>query len=143
MSDLCVEMNLITILFVDSHPLIQKAWHFLFGQDARFELVGTCETGERAIELTKTLSPDIVIIDTNLKGMSGMEATRKILKDGPDVKVIGLSFDIRHESAMKLIQNGAKGCLTKISSPEEIFKTIIEVQKGETYICKEISTLLF
>jgi DNA-binding NarL/FixJ family response regulator len=131
-------MNQITILFVDKHPQIRKAWDFLIGQDSRFKVVATCERGEIAIELAKRLNPDIVIIDTNLPGMSGLEATRLIAKNFPKIKVIGLSYNTQEDTAHKIILSGAMGCLSKMSYPDEIFKTILEVQNGVTYICKEM-----
>jgi DNA-binding NarL/FixJ family response regulator len=132
-------MDQITVLFVDDHPLIRKAWDFILAQDSRFKLIGECESGEIAIELSKQLNPDVVIMDIRLPGMNGIETTRLIKKNSPDVKVIGLSFDIRPENAQKMMQSGATGYLTKISSPDEIFRAIIEVKKGRTYICQEMA----
>jgi DNA-binding NarL/FixJ family response regulator len=131
-------MNQINILFVDKHPQIRKAWDFLLGQDSRFKVVAACERGEIAIELSKRLNPDIVIIDTNLSGMSGLDATRLIVKNFPQIKVIGLSYNNQEDTAHKIILSGAMGCISKMSYPEEIFKTILEVYKGRTYICKEM-----
>ncbi len=79
-------MNQITILFVDDHPLIRKAWEFFLKQDPRFILIGSCENGEEAIELSKELCPDIVIMDIRLRGMSGIEATQMIRDNCPAVK---------------------------------------------------------
>jgi DNA-binding NarL/FixJ family response regulator len=133
-------MDQITVLFVDDHPLIRKAWDFILAQDSRFKLIGECESGETAIELSKQLNPDVVIMDIRLPGMSGIETTRLLKKNSPDIKVIGLSFDIRPENAQKMMQSGATGYLTKISSPDEIFRAIIEVQMGGTYICQEMAS---
>lgn len=134
-------MNQISILFVDKHPLIRKAWDFLLKQSERFKLLAACESGEIAIELSKKLNPDIVIIDTCLEGMSGLEATQLITRNSPSVKVIGLSYDTHADIAYKIILSGAMGCLSKMSYPEEIFRTIIEVQNGITYICKEMRSI--
>ncbi len=135
-------MNQITILFVDDHPLIRKAWEFFLKQDSRFILIGTCENGEEAIELSKELCPDIVIMDIRLRGMSGIEATQMIRGNCPAVKIIGLSFHLIPDYAEKMIQSGAMGYLSKISAPDEIYKAILEVYQGRTYICKEVSDLL-
>lgn len=111
-------------------------------QDSRFILIGTCENGEEAIELSKELCPDIVIMDIRLRGMSGIEATQMIRGNCPAVKIIGLSFHLIPDYAEKMIQSGAMGYLSKISAPDEIYKAILEVYQGRTYICKEVSDLL-
>jgi two-component system invasion response regulator UvrY len=131
-------MNQITILFVDDHPLIRKAWEFVLNQDSRFKLVGTCDSGEAAIELSKELCPDVVIMDIRMRGIGGIEATQLIRKNCPVVKIIGLSFHVLPEYVEKIIESGAMGYLTKISPPDEIFKAIIEVYNGRPYISQEV-----
>jgi two-component system invasion response regulator UvrY len=135
-------MNSITILFVDDHPLIRKAWLFLLKQDPRFKVIAECDSGEMAIELTHQLCPDIVIMDIRLQGMNGIEATRRIRKSCSKTKIIGLSFHSLPENVQEIIQNGAAGYLTKFSPPEEIFKAIIEVFRGNSYICEEMADKL-
>src|SRR5450755_843558 len=137
-----LKMKQITILFVDDHPLIRKAWDFLLRQDARFKLIGVCDSGEMAIEVSKKLCPDIVIMDIKMRGMSGIEATQLIRENCPAAKIIGLSFHIQQDYAEKMMQNGAMGYLSKISPPDEIYKAIIEVQQGRTYICEEVANEL-
>ena len=132
-------MKPITIIFVDDHPLIRKAWAFILKNDPRFRLLATCESGEEAIEKSKQLCPDVVIMDIRLRGISGVEATRLIRENCPGTKIIGLSFHSQPHQAQEIIENGAMGYLTKLSNPEEIFKAILEVQQGRSYICKEMS----
>jgi DNA-binding NarL/FixJ family response regulator len=140
MTHFCIIMNQITIVFVDRNPLVRKAWDFIMRQDARFKMLATCENGEAAIELSKILNPDILIADTNLPGMSWVEITRMITKNFPETKMIGLSYNIEEETAHRIILSGAMGCLSKMSYPDEIFKAIVQVYKGETYICKDMRT---
>ena len=135
-------MDQITILFVDDHPLIRKAWAFILKQDSRFKLIAECESGEEAIEVSRRLCPDVVIMDIRLRGMSGIEATERIRKNCPDSKIIGLSFHIMPEYARRIMRSGAMGYLTKDSAPWEIFKAIIEVHNGNPYICEEMADML-
>ena len=132
-------MSQITILFVDDHPLIRKAWAFLLSQDSRFKLIAECESGEMAVELAKQLYPDIIIMDIRLRGMSGIEATQLIKESCPKTKIIGLSFHHLPEFPKKIMHSGAMGYLSKTSPPEEIFKAIIEVQKGGSYVCEAMA----
>jgi DNA-binding NarL/FixJ family response regulator len=132
-------MKPITIIFVDDHPLIRKAWTFILKHDPRFKLIAACESGEEAIEKSRQLCPDVVIMDIRLKGISGIEATRLISRNCPGTKIIGLSFHSHADHAQEIIENGAMGYLTKLANPEEIFKAILDVHQGKTYICKEMA----
>jgi DNA-binding NarL/FixJ family response regulator len=135
-------MKEIKVLLVEDHPLIRKAWKFLLNQDPRFHVVADCETGEDAIELVAILQPEIIIIDMNLKGITALETTEKIIELYPGTKIIGLSYHVLPEYAWKMIQQGAMGYLTRCSPPAEIYKTILEVYEGNFYICKEMSDCL-
>jgi len=132
-------MKPITIIFVDDHPLIRKAWAFILKHDARFNLIASCESGEEAIEKCGHLCPDVVIMDIRLKGISGIEATKLIRANSPATKIIGLSFHSQAHHAQEIIENGAMGYLTKLSNPEEIFRAILEVQQGKSYVCREMA----
>ena len=131
-------MKPITIIFVDDHPLIRKAWAFVLKQDRRFKLVAECESGEEAIEKSSQLCPDIIIMDIRMRGISGIEATKLIHRNCPESKIIGLSFHTLPEYAQEIIRSGAMGFLTKLSHPDEIFKAIIEVHNGNRYICQDM-----
>ena len=133
-----VKMSQITILLVEDHPLIRKAWEFILNQDTRFRVIGRCDSGEEAVELFKELSPQVVIMDICLPGMNGIEATQQIRNHAPDARIIGLSFHIQLGYVQQMMQHGAMGYLTKIAEPREIFKAITEVQSGRTYICDDI-----
>jgi DNA-binding NarL/FixJ family response regulator len=131
-------MRKITVLIVDDHPLIRKAWGFTINQDSRFKVVGEIESGEAAVEVVKQLCPDIVIMDICLTGISGIEATQLIRMNCPNSKIIGLSFHINLDFVHEMMQRGAMGYLTKNASIDEIFKAILEVSSGRTYICQEV-----
>lgn len=132
------KMSQITILLVEDHPLIRKAWEFILNQDTRFRVIGQCDNGEEAVELFRELSPHVVIMDICLPRMSGIEATQQIRNHAPDARIIGLSFHVQLGYVQQMMQHGAMGYLTKISEPQEIFKAITEVQGGRTYICDDI-----
>jgi DNA-binding NarL/FixJ family response regulator len=132
-------MNPITVLLVDDHPLIRKAWAFLLTQNPRFRLIAECESGELAVELSKQLCPNIVIMDIRMKGISGIEATQMIRKSCPDSKIIGLSFHDQPDLPQQIIEQGARGYLSKSSAPDEIYKAIVEVHEGRIYICQEMA----
>lgn len=135
-------MEKITILIADDHTLVRETWSFILNTDERFKVVAECGSGEEAVEQARQLRPDVVIMDINLPGMNGIEATQLIRKYSPATKILGVSLHTQPTYARKMIQKGAMGYVTKNSSREEMFKAITEVQQGRRYICEEIKNIL-
>jgi len=135
-------MKKITILIADDHKLVRQTWEFIFNRDERFQVIAECATGEEAIEISRELRPDVVIMDINLPGISGLEATLQIRKFSPGSKIIAVSMHTQPSYAKAIIRNGASGYVTKTSSREEMIKAIIEVYAGHKYICDEIKNIL-
>lgn len=135
-------MEKITILIADDHTLVRETWSFILNTDERFQVIAECGSGEEAVELAKQLRPDVVIMDINLPGMNGIEATHLIRKFSPASRILGVSLHTQPTYARKMIQKGAMGYVTKNSSREEMFKAIIEIQAGRRYICDEIKNIL-
>lgn len=132
----------ISILIADDHTLVRETWSFILNTDPRFTVVAESGSGEEAVEMAKNLRPNIVIMDINLPGMNGIEATQLIRKYSPGSKVLGVSLHTQPTYARKMIQKGAMGYVTKNSSREEMFKAIMEVNSGKKYICDEIKNIL-
>ncbi|MER3470594.1 MAG: DNA-binding response regulator [Chitinophagaceae bacterium] len=135
-------MDKITILIADDHTLVRETWSFILNTDPCFSVVAECGNGEEAIEMAKKLHPNVVIMDINLPGMSGIEATQHIRKFSPASKILGVSLHTQPSYARKMIQKGASGYVTKNSSREEMFKAIMEIHGGKKYICDEIKNIL-
>lgn len=135
-------MEKITILIADDHTLVRETWSFILNTDERFKVVAESGSGEEAVELAKQLRPNIVIMDINLPGMNGIEATQLIRKFSPASRILGVSLHTQPTYARKMIQKGAMGYVTKNSSREEMFRAITEIQSGRRYICDEIKNIL-
>jgi DNA-binding NarL/FixJ family response regulator len=135
-------MEQISILITEDHTLIREAWATIFNSDPRFKVVAETGNAEEAIELSKQLKPDIVIMDINLPGMNGMEAIPLIRKFSPGSKVLGVSLHTQPTYARKMMQEGAMGYVTKNSTKEEMFKGVMEVHSNHKFICEEIKTIL-
>lgn len=135
-------MEKITILIADDHTLVRETWSFILNTDERFKVIGECGSGEEAVEQAKQLRPNIVIMDINLPGINGIEATQQIRKYSPASRILGVSLHTQPTYARKMIQKGAMGYVTKNSSREEMFKAITEIQAGRRYICEEIKNIL-
>lgn len=135
-------MDKITILIADDHTLVRETWSFILNTDPRFTVVAESGSGEEAVELAKKLRPNIVIMDINLPGINGIEATQQIRKFSPGSRILGVSLHTQPTYARKMMQKGAMGYVTKNSSREEMFKAILEIQGGKKYICDEIKNIL-
>ncbi|MEI6950175.1 response regulator transcription factor [Paraflavisolibacter sp. H34] len=135
-------MEKITILITDDHTLVRETWSFILNTDPRFTVVAESGSGEEAVELAKKLRPNIVIMDINLPGMNGIEATQLIRKFSPASKILGVSLHTQPTYARKMMQKGAMGYVTKNSSREEMFKAILEINSGRKYVCDEIKNIL-
>jgi two-component system invasion response regulator UvrY len=135
-------MEKITILIADDHTLVRQTWGFVVNTDNRFKVIAECASGEEAIELSRQLRPNVVIMDINLPGINGIEATRQIRKFSPSSKILGVSMHSQPAFVRTMMQKGALGYVTKNSSKEEMFTAITEVHAGRKYICSEIKNIL-
>lgn len=135
-------MKQITILLTDDHTLVREAWGFTLNSDSRFKVIAEASSAEEALELVPKFRPEIIIMDINLPGMNGIEAVKKLLQCAPASKILGVSLHTQPAYARRMMQEGAIGYLTKSSSREELFKSILEVQNGRKYVCLEIKNNL-
>jgi DNA-binding NarL/FixJ family response regulator len=135
-------MEKITILIADDHTLVRECWSYVLNDDPRFKVVAESKTGEEAVEMAKNLRPNVVIMDINLPGIDGIEATQLIRKFSPGSKILGVSLHTQPAYARKMMQKGAMGYITKNSSCEEMFKAIIEIHNQRKYVCEEIKNIL-
>jgi DNA-binding NarL/FixJ family response regulator len=131
-------MEKISILIADDHKLIRETWRFILNSDSRFEVLADCADSEEAVNMARSLKPNIVLMDINMAPLSGFEATEKIRKVSPLSKIIGVSMHSQPAYAKKMLQVGARGYVTKNSSKEEMFRAILEVHNENRYICDEI-----
>lgn len=114
----------------------------MLGNDPRFEVLGDFGDPELAIEKTKSLQPNIVLMDINMAPITGFDATEQIRRFSPHTKIIGVSMHSQPAYARKMLQVGAHGYVTKNSSKDEMVKAILEVHKGNRYICDEVRNII-
>jgi PAS domain S-box-containing protein len=120
----------IRILVVDDHAVVRESFVQLLNSEADIEVVGVAADGEEAIERTHQLNPDIVTMDVNMRGMSGIEATKRIHAELPQVRVIGLSMFEESGIAESMRQAGAVDYLTKSSPAQILIETIRAVARA-------------
>lgn len=132
----------IKIFIVDDHTLLRQALKIALEASPRFSIVGEAGSGEEALEMVEKLRPDVITMDINLTGINGIEATRRIRKILPGGKILGLSQHTQPSYALKMMQAGASGYVTKTSSKDEMVMAINEIQQGKNYLCAEIKNNL-
>ena len=135
-------MGKIRILLADDHPLIRSGIATLLQSYKDFEIVGEAQDGEEAVEKTKVLKPDVLIIDLSMPKLSGTEATGIITKKHPDVKVLVLTMHENEEYVYQILKSGAGGYVLKSAGKEELSAAIRAVAKGEKFFSPRVSEIM-
>ena len=130
---------MIKVLIVDDHQMVRFGTRRLLEDESGLQIVGEASSGEEAIEAVDALNPQVVLMDVQMPGIGGLEATRRCLRIAPDVKVIALSMHDGEPFPSKLFEAGAKGYVSKRSGPEELILAIRKVMAGQRYISTDIA----
>lgn len=133
---------MIRLLLVDDHHLVRSGLRRLLDEQRDFEVVAEAGTGEEALELARTHEIDVVLMDINMPGMGGLEATRRVLDLGRDIKVIAVSMYQEEPYPSRLLEAGAVGYLSKDSAAEEVVTAVRQVAAGKSYVAASIASKL-
>lgn len=131
-----------TVLLVDDQSIILDGIEALLAPIGQVEVVGRASNGVEAVAVAKDLKPDLVIMDVNMPGMDGIEATRHVLKVCPATRVLVLSMYGHKEFVLELLDAGASGYLLKNAGKAELIAALNTVMQGGRYLAKEIAPLL-
>jgi DNA-binding NarL/FixJ family response regulator len=130
------------ILVADHHRIVREAICSLLQNEDHFEIAGQAGDGRNAMTLAQELQPDVMIIETSMPNLNGIEATRKITPEWPKIKVIALSSHSDRRSVCEMLKAGASGYLPKTCGFEELVCAIRNVILGRTYLSSQISVLV-
>ena len=133
---------MITVLLVDDHDLVRAGVKSLLSDLSDIKVIGEASSGEEALRIAREKRPHVVLMDVRMPGIGGLEATRKLLRADPDVKIIALTVCGEEPFPSKLLQAGAAGYLTKGSGIEEMVQAIHSVHSGKRYISPEVAQQL-
>lgn len=129
------------ILIVDDHPVFRFGLKALLDTLPDLEVVGEVEEGEAALSAVAQLSPDIILMDVNMPGLNGIEATRRILQADPKIAILIVTmFD--NDAVFDAMQAGARGYLLKGAHPEETIRAIQAVTNGESIFSPKVAERL-
>lgn len=132
----------IKILLADDHTIVRHGLNRSLQQQTDMEVVGQAKDGLSAIQLVRELSPDIVIMDISMPDINGMDATREIMHDFPNTKVIALSMHSAKRFVREMFKAGAVGYVLKDCEFEELEDAIRTVMEDKSYVSPEITDVL-
>lgn len=132
-------MKKIKLIIVDDHKVVRAGIRLLFQTDKEVNIVGETENGEKAIELVKKLHPDVVITDVSMPNMSGIQLTKKLKEEHPNVKVLIISMHNDDDYIIDALEAGAMGYVTKDSNDDEIINAVHSISNDKMYYGSSIS----
>ncbi len=127
-------MNVIRVLMVDDHRMFLQGLAALITTEPDIEVVGQCANGQEAVTAVVQLEPDVVLMDVNMPILDGVAATRQILAQRPQTRVIILSMNQEDSQVFQAIKNGARGYLLKDADRADVVRAIRAVAHGEAII---------
>ena len=130
---------MIKVYLVDDHELVRTGIRHILEDVRGFQVVGEAVSGEQAVQWCRENQPDVILMDMNMPGIGGLEATKKIIRYNPDAKIIVLTVQTETPFPLKVMQAGAVGYLTKCSASDEMINAIKAVSCGQRYISPEIA----
>lgn len=132
----------IRVVIVDDHKLFSQGLVALLNSEPDLVVVGEAYNGLKAVDMVLELLPNIVLMDISLPGLSGMEATRKIVAEAPAVKVLVISMHCNREYVKKMMSVGASGYISKEGNIHELLRAIRAVAEGKAYLCPRIAGIM-
>lgn len=135
-------MDKIKLLIADDHSIHQHGLCSAFEMEKEILWVKKAKSGHEAVELCKTYFPHVVIMDISMPELNGIEATKRILKENPGIKVIALSMHIEKVYINGMLNAGASGYILKSCSFRELMTGIQTVLDDRTYFCREVKSMI-
>jgi DNA-binding NarL/FixJ family response regulator len=127
------------VVLADEHSLVRQGLSLLLSSDPELEVVGEAGDGLQAVELARTLRPDVAVLDVLLPLLNGAEASKRIAKVSPDTRVLGMSGFSDALYVREMMRAGALGCLLKQQDQEDFVEAVRSVARGKRYVSPKIS----
>ena len=132
----------ISIVVVDDHPLFRKGVADLIAMDPLLKLIGEAASGEEGLKLALEITPDIVLLDLNMRGMDGLATLKALKEQGYGGYVVMLTVSDSESDIIDALRSGADGYLLKDMEPEEVLESIRAAASGQIAIPVELTQLL-
>lgn len=134
--------SLQNLLIVDDHPLFRKGVRYLVNKVPDFTIVGEASCGQEGIDMAAELAPDMILLDLNMKDLSGIEVLKAVKESSPDTRVVMLTVSDQAEDLVAALRAGADGYLLKEMEPEDLIAKLAEAAAGHTTLTERLINLL-
>ena len=131
-----------SVIIIDDHPLFRKGVSQLIALSDQLHLIGEASSGEEGLELARALEPDLILLDLNMRGMSGIETLRALREADLAARILILTVSDAADDLVAAIRAGADGYLLKDMEPEELLARIVEALSGRIVISESLNGLL-
>lgn len=128
------EQGAVRVLIVDDHELFRQGVSAILRRSPEVEVLAEAENGQQAIDMCRTLLPDVILMDINMPVCDGLEATRQIKRENPYIKILILTVSDTEEMLFEAVKSGASGYVLKNASPSVVIDSVQRVSKGEPVI---------
>ncbi len=135
-------MSTIRILLVDDHAVVRAGLRMLFAADPDLEIIGEAENGAQGVRMACQLRPDVVLMDISIPDMNGIEATRRIKAQYPEVAVLALTMHEDDQYFFAMLSAGASGYVPKRAAPNDLLSAIRAVRNGGMFLFPSVARLL-
>jgi DNA-binding NarL/FixJ family response regulator len=130
------------ILVVDDHAVVRRGVRSLLESHEGWEVCGEATTGREAVEQSRRLRPDVVVMDLSLPELNGLDATRQILKDAPDTEVLVLTMHHSEELARDVLKAGARGYVLKADADENLISAVDNLRRHKPYLTGTVTEFM-
>lgn len=130
------------VLLIDDHPLMRRGIKQLIELDDNFEVIADVGSGTEGISVALQTSPDLIILDLNMKGLSGLDTLRGLRAEGVDARIVILTVSNAKNDIFALIDAGADGYLLKDTEPDTLLEQVKRIAQGEVVLSDSIKDLL-
>lgn len=132
----------IKILIVDDHGILRSGVKLIIDQTDDMKIVGQACDGHEGIELARKLKPDVVLMDISMPGLNGIEATKEIVSENPDIKILALSAYCNRRFVKDMLKAGVSGYALKDTMADELIYAIKSVHAGRRYLSEKVTKLI-
>lgn len=132
----------IRIMLIDDHKILRDALKTVLDREHDIVLAGEASDGVEALRLVREIRPDVAVMDVGMPNMGGIETTRALLAEHPELRVLALSTYSDRRIVLQMLDAGACGYVVKSAGRDELLRAIRAVAQGRTYLCPEVSAVV-
>ena len=133
---------MIRILVADDHAMFVDGIESILKNEKDISVIGRCYDGQSVLDFVKDDQPDIILLDINLPDMTGIEVSKNVLSNHPNVKILAISMFNEESFVTEILNNGAQGYILKNTGREELLKAIHTICEGQTYFSNDVTNTI-